>query len=327
MPSRSRTARRASPALRRPRALEPGGAIGIAAPAGPIDEARLVAGVAMLEGAGFEVVRRDDVCARRGYLAGDDARRAEELMELVDDPRVGAIVCARGGYGSQRILARLEARRVRAAAKPLVGFSDVTTLHLWLRRQAGLVSFHGPMLERGGALEPHELGRVIEALTGEDRLPCVLQGEPGFGGVAEGRLVGGNLTLVAASLGTPWEVDTRGAILLFEEVHEAPYRLDRLLGQLAAAGKLARVAALGVGTLLGCEAEPRGIDPNLHGAAAGPTAREAIEEALRPLGVPVAFGLPFGHGRPNLTWPQGVRARLDGRRGTLHILERGVRRS
>jgi muramoyltetrapeptide carboxypeptidase len=183
------------------------------------------------------------------------------------------------------------------------------------------------MLERGGALEAAELDALVAALTGQGRLPVVLRGEPGFGGAAEGRLVGGNLTLLAASLATPWEIDTRGAILLFEEVHEAPYRIDRLLGQLAAAGKLAGVAGLGVGTLLGCEAEPRGIDPGLHAAAGGPTAREVVEEALRPLGVPVAFGLPFGHGRPNLAWPQGVRARLDGRRGTLHILERGVRRS
>ena len=326
MTPRPRSPRR-TPTLRLPRRLSPGGTIGIAAPAGPIDEARLAAGVAMLEGAGFKTIRRDDVCARRGYLAGDDARRATELMGLVDDPRVEAIVCARGGYGAQRILARLDARRVRAAAKPLVGFSDVTTLHLWLRRRAGLVSFHGPMLERGGALEVLELGALVAALTGKGRLPVVLRGEPGFGGSAEGRLVGGNLTLLAASLATPWEIDTRGAILLFEEVHEAPYRIDRLLGQLAAAGKLGSVAAVGVGALVGCEAEPRGIDPNLHGAARGPTAREVVEEVLRPLGVPVAFGLPFGHSRPNLAWPLGVRARLDGRRGTLHILERGVRRS
>jgi muramoyltetrapeptide carboxypeptidase len=316
-----------TPPLRLPRRLRPGGTIGIAAPAGPIDEARLVAGVAMLEAAGFKTLRRDDVCARRGYLAGDDARRAAELMQLVEDPRVEAIVCARGGFGSQRILARLDARRVRAAAKPLVGFSDVTTLHLWLRRRAGLASFHGPMLERGGGLEAHELAALVAALTGEGRLPVALAGEAGFGGSAEGRLVGGNLTLLAASLGTPWEIDTRGAILLFEEVHEAPYRIDRLLGQLGAAGKLARLAGVGVGGLVGCEAEPRGIDPALHGAVAGPSAREVVEEALRPLGVPVAFGLPFGHGRPNLVWPLGVRARLDGRRATLHILERGVRRS
>jgi muramoyltetrapeptide carboxypeptidase len=183
------------------------------------------------------------------------------------------------------------------------------------------------MLERGGGLEAHELGALVDALTGAGRLPVVLRGEPGSGGTAEGRLVGGNLTLLAASLGTPWEIETRGAILLFEEVHEAPYRIDRLLGQLAAAGKLAGLAGVGVGALLGCEGEPRAIDPNLHASAAGPAVREVIEEALQPLRVPVAFGLPFGHAKPNLAWPLGVRARLDGRRGTLHILERGVRRS
>jgi muramoyltetrapeptide carboxypeptidase len=145
-------------------------------------------------------------------------------------------------------------------------------------------------------------------------------------GSAEGRLLGGNLTLLAASLGTPWEVETRGTILLFEEVHEEPYRIDRLLGQLAAAGKLAGLAGVGVGALVACDASARPIDPELHGSAQGPTAREVIEEKLRPLGIPLAFGLPFGHAPPNLAWPLGVRARLDGRGGTLRILERGVRR-
>jgi muramoyltetrapeptide carboxypeptidase len=308
------------------RALPEGGTLGIAAPAGPIDAARLAAGVARLERAGFSVLHRPDVCARCGYLAGDDARRAGELMELVEDPRVDAIVCARGGYGSQRILSRLDPERVRRAAKPLVGFSDVTTLHLWLSRVVGLVSFHGPMLERGGDLADPELEALLAAVGGRAG-GAVLAGEPAPGGSAEGRLVGGNLTLVAGSLGTPWEVETRGSILLLEEVHEPPYRIDRLLGQLAAAGKLDGLAGVGVGALVECVPDARGLDPEAHGSALGPSAREAIAEWVRPLGVPLVFGLPFGHAPPNLTWPVGVRGRLDADGGELHILEPGARRS
>ena len=126
--------------------------------------------------------------------------------------------------------------------------------------------------------------------------------------------MGGSLTLLAASLGTPWELDTRGAILLFEEVAEKPYALDRLLHQLRAAGKLDGVAGIGVGYLTEC------VDPKRP----TPTAQAVIAEVLEPLGVPLVGALPFGHGRPNFTWPVGVRARIDGERGELEILEAGV---
>jgi muramoyltetrapeptide carboxypeptidase len=283
------------------------------APASPIDAGVLAAGESKIERAGFRCVHREDLTARRGFLAGGDARRASEFMAMVDDPEVDAILCARGGYGSQRIISRLDAARVRTAAKPLVGFSDITTLLLWQRRVAGLVGFHGPMLERGDALADEEVGALTGALMGSE--PGTLVGEPGGGDAAEGRLVGGSLTLVAGSLATPWEVDTRGAILLLEEVNEAPYRIDRLLGQLSAADKLRRLAGLGVGSLEGC--------CNSNGC--GPSARAVIEEWIGPLDVPMAFELPFGHARPNLPWPVGVRARIDGRSGELRILERGVR--
>lgn len=280
----------------------------------------------MLEAAGFRAIHRDDVCSRRGYLAGDDPRRADELMEMVEKPEVDVVLCARGGYGSQRIVPRLDPGRVRRAAKPFVGYSDATTLHLWMRRVVGLVSFHGPMLERGGDLQPEELEGLLAMLSGRSEGGRSWQGDPGRDGVGEGRLVGGNLSLVAGSLGTPWEIETRGAILLVEEVHEEPYRVDRLLGQLAAAGKLAGLAGVGVGALVDCVPTARPIDPELHGAANGPSARSALAEWLDPLGIPQVFGLPFGHQSPNQAWPLGVRARLDGKRGELHILESGVRR-
>jgi len=302
------------PALRKARALSPGATIGIAAPAFAVDPEALEVGEAQLREAGFATVRREDLTERRWYLAGDDRRRVRELMALVEDDRVDAILCARGGYGCHRIVADLDPLRVRAAAKPLIGFSDITTLLLWQRKRAGLVGFHAPMLQRREGMLPEELESLLRALRG-DPAPALL-GEAHGGGRREGRLVGGSLTVLAASLGTPWEVDTRGAILLLEDVHEKPYALDRLLQHLRAAGKLDGLSGVGVGQLIDC------VDPLRE----TPSAEDVVLEALLPLGVPIVLGLPFGHGRPNLTWPFGVRGALDGERGALEILEAGVRR-
>lgn len=304
----------ASTRLRRPRALPPGGTIGVAAPAGPIDAERLEAGMTLWRAAGFRVVHGEGVLAQRGYLAGDDAHRARALMALIDDPAIDAIVCARGGYGSHRIVSRLDPARVRAAAKPLVGYSDVTTLLLWQRRCAGLVGFHAPMLERGGALPESVFRALCTALMGAGPERVQFDGEGIVAGSVEGRLTGGSLATLVASLGTPWEIDLRGAIFLFEEVNEPPYRLDRMLEQLLASRMLSRVAGIGVGHLVDCT----------HARYPEPTAREVVIEKLAALGRPLVLDLPFGHGQPNLPWPMGARARLDGSCGRLEILEQGV---
>jgi muramoyltetrapeptide carboxypeptidase len=304
------------PRLIKPRAIGPGARIGIAAPGGPVDPGKLEQGEAVLRGAGFEPVRRDDLLARRGYLAGDDARRARELMEFVEDPGVEAILCARGGYGCCRILEALDAAAVRAARKPLVGYSDVTALLLWQRRLAGLVGFHGPMLEHGAELAPEALDSLVNELTGTAPRPSVLKGVGRRGGSAEGQLIGGNLVLLSASLGTCWEVDTRGAILLIEEVGEHPYRIDRMLQQLRGAGKLERLVGVGAGDLSSCVDE-RFLEPS---------AEQVIEEIVAPLGVPLVTSLPIGHLKANRTWPIGARAIIDGIQGEIRILERGVQR-
>lgn len=301
------------PALKKARAIRPGARIGIAAPAGAIAPERLEAGEQMIRRMGFEPVRRADVTDRLGYLAGDDDRRAAELAELVVDADVAAIWCARGGYGSSRIVARLDPARFRAARKPLIGYSDITTLLLWQRRQAGLMGIHGPMLEREEPLPPEVASAVARALTGTGPAPR-LSGQPLAGGWAEGRLTGGSLSLTVASLGTPWEVDTRDAILMLEDVTEPPYRIDRMLQQLLAAGKLASVVGIGIGSMERCEDDRY---PECD-------AETVIHEALARLGVPVVTGLPFGHCAWNLAWPHGGRAAIDGDRGELELLESAV---
>lgn len=301
------------PSLRKARAIRPGAKVGIAAPAGPIDADRLEAGEQLVRRMGFEPVRRSDATARLGYLAGDDARRSAELIELIDDPEVEAILCARGGYGASRIVERLDPARIRAARKPLVGYSDITTLLLWQRRQAGLMGIHGPMLERAEPLPPEVVSSLTRALTGAGSPPR-LPGRPLHGGWAEGRLTGGSLSLTVASLGTPWEVDTRGAILMLEDVTEPPYRIDRMLQQLRAAGKLAAVVGVGVGAMQDCD-DARYPELDLE---------TVLRDVLEPLGVPVVIDLPFGHGPCNLAWPHGGRAAIDGDRGEVELLESAV---
>jgi muramoyltetrapeptide carboxypeptidase len=297
--------------LVKPRALRPGATLGVVAPGFAVEGELLDQGIAGLGRAGFAVRCREDLRSRCGYLAGDDARRAGELMELIGDPKVDAIVCARAGFGCQRLLPRLDAAAFRSARKALVGYSDATVLHLWQLREAGLSGIHGPMLDHGAwsDAEAEALRSLLEGGAG-----LRLEGRPGRAGRADGTLVGGSLTLLAASLGTPWELETEGAILLFEEIDEKPYVLDRLLQQLSLAGKLARVVGIGVGHLVDC------VDPRRE----HPTAEEVILEILTPLGVPLVLGLPFGHGRPNLPWPVGGRGMIDGERGVLTILEPGV---
>jgi muramoyltetrapeptide carboxypeptidase len=294
--------------------LRAGATLGIAAPGGPVDPERLAAGEALLHAAGFATLRRDDLLARHGYLAGDDARRAAELMELVADPRVDGIVCARGGYGCDRILDRLDPEAFRRAAKPLVGYSDITALLLWMRRRAGLVGFHGPMLDRGDDVGAAALDALVAQLRGEIALPWVMRGRGRGGGAAQGRLVGGSLTLVAASIGTTWEIDAQGAILLLEDRGERPYRIDRMLQQLRGAGVLAAAAGFGIGDFSSCIDERYPTHP----------VDAVIEEVLRPFGVPIVMQLSFGHVRDNFAWPMGCRATIDGSSGELRLLERGV---
>lgn len=302
------------PRLRKPVAIRQGDPLGVVAPAFAADRALLEAGCRQIEKAGFPTRCRSDVLDREGYLAGSDARRAEELHAQIADPAVAGLVCARGGYGTQRLLARLDPEAVRHAAKPLVGFSDITSLLLWQLGRAGLVGFHGPVLERTLPLGPEELDSLVRALSGE--CPEPFEGRGRAPGVATGRLVGGSLTLLAASLGTPWELRTDGAILLFEEVGEKPYSLDRLLTQLGAAGKLDGLVGVGVGHLEAC------IDPK----RSAPSADEVVVGILSELGIPVVTGLPFGHRRPNLTWPMGTRAEIDGASGVVRFLEAGATR-
>lgn len=304
----------------KPPALRPGDLVGVCAPSGVVEAEPLARGVAALEALGLRVRVPDGLAGARDlFMAGSVARRLDELYALYDDPDVTAIVCARGGAGVLQLLPHLDVRRLLARPKILVGYSDVTPLHVRLN-QHGQVTFHGPMVARDFAEGLAERDSFRAAVMGEGA-PLTLAGEPLAAlraGVGEGVLLGGCLSLLAALCGTPWALCPSADTLLFlEDWDEPPYRIERLLWQLRRAGLFERVRGVVFGELRGCFP---GVDVPYR-------LEDVLQRALEGLDVPVAVGLPSGHTtRPNVTLPFGVRARLEcGAGGTrFEVLEPAV---
>jgi len=316
--------------LIKPDRLCRGDVVGLVAPASaPPDPKAVDRAATALEHLGFRPKLAKNVRSRHGFLAGTDRERATDLMAMFTDKQVKAIFCLRGGYGSSRILDRLDYEVIRRHPKILSGYSDITSLHLALSRKIRLICFHAPMLN-GELADPRTppftrasfLRTVMEAAPAGS----IRQGYEGKtvatlrGGTAAGRLLGGNLTLICASLGTPYAASFKGAILFFEDVSEKPYRLDRSLTQLLNSGVLSQVAGVAVGINKDCQ------DPDSKpGGEYRQSGEEVIKERLSSLRVPVVVGLPFGHVPVNATIPVGVQAILDGKRGDLVITEAAVR--
>jgi len=287
----------------------------VVAPSGAVDEERLRTGVALLESWGLRVELGGAVLERKAYLAGADEAWRADLQRMLDDPGVRAVFSARGGYGSQRLVPRLDLAALTRHPKPIVGYSDATAL-LNAAVGAGVVAIHGPMVadDMARGLSPRAAAQLRTLLTDatalwEVEVPVAIRR-----GRATGRLLGGCLSVIVTTLGTPYAPDTDGAILFLEDVWERPYRLDRLLTQLRQAGKLQRLAGLVFGTLATC--------PPVDGV--GP--REVVEACCADLAYPVGFGLPAGHdpGGENLALPLGVEVALDTERGRLVALEPAV---
>ena len=303
----------------RPPALAPGARVALVAPAGPLAEGAVDRAVARVRDWGFEPVEGAHVRGRHGYLAAPDAERAADFDAALRDPSIDAVWCLRGGYGTMRIVDALDWDALARHPRPVIGFSDITALHLAIQR-LGIVSFHGPH-PATAELNPFSRGGLVRLLTSAEPagvLPFPAENgraEAFAGGAAEGPLVGGNLSLVAATLGTPYQVRAEGAILFLEEVGEPAYRVDRLLSQLRLAGVLGSVAGVALGAFTESPDE---------GAEGTPQIAEVLHDRLADLGVPVAFGFPFGHVDDNWTLPLGVRARLDADAGTLELLEPAV---
>jgi muramoyltetrapeptide carboxypeptidase len=316
--------------LLKPDRLQFGDAVGVVAPASPPPDPRnLDRAVAAIEKLGFKVKLAPNVRKRSGFLAGSDRERAGDLMRMFADRSVKAILCVRGGYGTARLLPLLDYRVLRQHPKILAGYSDITTLHCALLTQAKLVSFHGPMLNSDFA------NRDMPEFTLQSFLRTVMQpAAPGSivqgcrrktisvlrRGQAAGQLIGGNLTLLCATIGTPWQPPFRNRILFLEDLNEAPYRFDRMLTHLLNCGLLQQVAGIAIGINQGCEAPHARRTKEYH-----QTLADVLKERLLPLKVPVVTGLPFGHVPLNATLPVGNRATLDAVNGDLIFTEPSVR--
>lgn len=315
--------------LLKPQRLCLGDTVGIIAPASaPPDPKAVDRAADALEQFGFRPKLAKNVRARNGFLAGSDRERAGDIMQMFTDKKVRAIICLRGGYGSARLLDRLDFEVIRRHPKIFSGYSDVTTLHWALAVKANLMSIHAPMLN--GELDADDLPEftrksffrtVMEAKAPESIREGCPENDAAVvrGGQAEGRLIGGNLSVLCATIGTPYVPAFKGKIFFFEDISEKPYRLDRMLTQLLNAGLLQQVAGVAVG-----------VNPDCHDpkASAGgefrQTAADVVKERLEPLGVPVVTGLPFGHVALNATLPVGAKATLDGDNGDLIITEAAV---
>ena len=320
----------------KPPRLNYGDTVGIVAPASaPPDLNAIDRSVEALERLGFKPKLASNVRRRWGFLAGNDRERAADLMKMFMDRTVNAIVCMRGGYGTARLLPLLDYTKIRANPKILVGYSDITSLHCAFLMKANLISFHGPMLNSDfikddfpqftlesflrTLMEAEPAGSIARSPKGDRRSVTPPEIAILRRGKATGQLIGGNLSLICTTLATPYQPDFKNRILFLEDLDEVPYRFDRMLTHLLNASLLQQVAGIAIGTNKNC------FDPKAKGCKEyRQTIEDVFKERLRPLGIPIVLGLPFGHVPFNATLPIGVRATLDGIKGDLVIEDAAV---
>lgn len=302
--------------LRKPPALKKGDLIGVVAPAGAVKTEDLGNGVRRLEELGFRVALGRSLYRSARYLAGRDEERAADLAEMFANPEVKAVVAARGGYGTSRVIPLLDAKALARSPKIFVGSSDLTLLLHFLRSACRLVTFHGPMVSPnfGKYSSPttnDEFIRILSATTPPG--PIDVTGVKVLkGGSGEGILTGGCLSLVCQTIGTPYEIRTDDAILFLEDINEPPYRIDRMLTYLKHVGKFDGVRAVVFGLMPDCHPSPQELY----------TLEDVIRDVLADLPCPILYDFPSGHGGTNVTLPFGVRAAVEG--ATLSILEAPV---
>lgn len=289
-----------------PPPLQPGDLLRVIAPSGALREFEAFnQSVEICKSHGYRVKISDRIDDRLGYLAGTDAHRRHQLAAAWQDPECRGIICARGGFGSTRILEDWTWQQNTADPKWLIGFSDITAL-LWSLYNAGICSVHGPVLTTLLDEPEWSIQRLFDILAGRAIAP--LKGKGWGGGVSTGILLPGNLTVATHLLGTPILPNLDSVILAFEDVTEAPYRIDRMLTQWRLSGVLSKIRGIALGGFTKCEAPPN--IPSL-------SIEEVLRERLGDLGIPIVSDLPFGHDSPNAALPVGIMATLDAEQGIL----------
>ncbi|MGV7221168.1 MAG: S66 peptidase family protein [Nitrospinales bacterium] len=302
----------------KPARLKKGDAIGVVAPAGPVDYTQLDKGLNIIRQMGLNPVSGKHILSRSGFLAGTDEERAEDLMSMFRDPKIKGIFCARGGYGVNRILPLLDSKIIRKNPKIVVGSSDITFLLLYLQKKCSLIAFHGPLVaasfgSRKMRLSEGWLWNMLSSKPGAKKVSTsmarVLKA-----GKAEGQLAGGCLTLQCRSLKTPYEINTDEKILLIEDVNEPAYRIDGMLWQLRQAGKFKNVQAVIFGEMVNCK-----FNSDQKG-----TLDEMITDFFKSDSFPVIINCPVGHGKEIWTLPLGVGAKLNTKTKSLTLDSCGV---
>lgn len=314
------------PRLLKPARLREGATIALIAPSSPPSEEKLTKGIANLTQFGFKIVEGKSLRASNGHLAGTDMARLTDLHWAFENPAIDAVWCIRGGYGATRLLQHVDYELVKRHPKPLIGYSDVTALHLAIHQRTGLVTFHGPVAAsdypedtlrhfRSVLMNPVSPYEIAVLSAGVEFEPPEFQPFVISTGKAIGALTGGNLSLLASMAGTPFAPVFKNKIVFIEDVGEQPYRIDRMLTQLLQATDLTQAAGIVLGIFNDCQPKPDSPSLSLP---------DTLRDRLRSLGIPVLYGLPFGHVPHQATFPYGIRAELDTDKGVLTLLESAV---
>lgn len=306
------------------RMLKSGDTIGLVAPASPATEEEFTQAVTGLEREGFKVISGKS-CTETygGYLSGKPQIRADDIHEMFSSKEIDGIMCLRGGYGTSQLLPLLDYDLIKQNPKVFVGFSDITALHIAFLQKANLITFHGPTMSRGLNQLP-DISRqyLLKSIMSAETVGEIINEQDHSSiqsltsGIAKGQLVGGNLSLISATMGTPYEIDTKNKILFIEEVGEDPYRIDRMLTQLMLAGKLSEAEGIVLGTWHRCEPKKR---PGYF------TVEDLFQKIIKPLNKPTIYNVQAGHGPVNITLPLGVHVTLDANHGRFYIEEQGVK--
>jgi muramoyltetrapeptide carboxypeptidase len=282
----------------KPPMLMPGDHIGILSPAGPVNVSDLENGLKVLESSGYRIRLAPHIYDAQGYLAGDDKDRLEDLHAMFHHRDIKAIMCARGGYGSMRLLDRIDYHLIKRNPKIIIGYSDITALLLAIYTKTGLITFHGPTVKALSSKNQAVLEHLLQIISTRQPIELKLHMSSVLvAGRASGTLLGGNLTLISHLLGTPYLSAFDHCLLFLEEKGELPYRVDRMLSHLKLSGQLERLAGIVAGEFKDC-----GEMEHIH---------HLLVNAVEGLGIPVIAGLPFGHGPKNLALPIGITANLN----------------
>ncbi|OQY04877.1 MAG: hypothetical protein B6I20_02270 [Bacteroidetes bacterium 4572_117] len=309
--------------------LKKGDTIGLITPASPISPEQLEQATKMLHSLGYKTYHTEKVLFKKGYLAGTDTDRLDDMHHMFENKSVDAIMCIRGGYGTPRILPGIDYDLIRKNPKPFIGYSDITALLQAIYKFSGLVGFHGVV--GTSDFTEYTKNNFFEVLTnpsdelvissilpnsdeGDEFNPYVIEH-----GKAQGELAGGNLALIAALIGTPYEIELEGKLLFIEEIGEAPYKVDRMLTQLILTSKLQKAKGIVLGVFNGCDFNDDDIT-----AENSLSLKEVIEDRLSGFGIPVMYGFTFGHIANQAIFPIGIKAELDTESMTVKLLEKAV---